>query len=77
MFLSIPYDKAWDVYVDGKKVKPFNMANGFIGIKFEKTGKHTVTMKYVSPYFRLGLLISLVSVSLLIIYEKKICKKQS
>ena len=77
VFLSIPYDKAWDVYVDGKKVNPFNMANGFIGIKFEKTGKHTVTMKYVSPYFRLGLLISLVSVSLLIIYEKKICKKQS
>lgn len=74
LFLSIPYDKGWHVNVDGKKVEFLEMADGFIGIKL-KSGKHIVTMKYISPYFKLGCLISFISICILIIYEKKIIKK--
>lgn len=68
LFLSIPYDKGWNVYVDGKKTDYFKMANGFTGIRLSE-GKHTIKMKYYSPNFFLGLVISICSVGLLIVYE--------
>lgn len=73
LFLSIPYDKGWNIYVDGRKVKYYKIADDFIGVKLSK-GKHSVSMKYCSPNFKLGLCISVLSICLLIIYEKK-CKK--
>lgn len=74
LFLSIPYDKGWNVYVDGKKVDYFNIAHGFMGIELEK-GKHTIKMKYYSPHFWLGLIISLSSIVMLVVYEKLINNK--
>lgn len=68
LFLSIPYDKGWNVYVDGKKTDYFNIANGFIGINLSK-GNHTIKMKYYSPNFVLGTSVSICSIVLLIIYE--------
>lgn len=69
LFLSIPFDKGWNVYVDGKKTNYFNIGHGFTGIKLS-SGKHNIKMKYCSPNFYLGLIISLISIALLIIYEK-------
>lgn len=71
LFLSIPYDKGWNILVDGKKANYFNIADGFIGIKL-KPGKHTISMKYYSPNFNIGLFITIISIFSLIFYEKKI-----
>ncbi|MBQ9319076.1 MAG: YfhO family protein [Bacilli bacterium] len=70
LFLSIPYDEGWQVTVDGKKTDIFEIVNGFIGIKLD-SGKHTIKMKYISPHFYSGIIISIVSILLLIVYEKK------
>lgn len=77
LFLSIPYDKGWNVYVDSKKHDYFKIADGFIGIRLNE-GKHNIKMKYYSPNFFLGILISVLSIICLIIYErynKKLSKK--
>ena len=74
LFLSVPYDKGWNIYVDGKKSKYFKIGNGFTGIKLSK-GKHTIKMKYISPNFKLGTVISLISIIILILYEKHNKKK--
>ena len=74
LFLSVPYDKGWNIYVDGKKSKYFKIGNGFTGIKLSK-GKHTIKMKYISPNFKLGIVISLISIIILILYEKHNKKK--
>ena len=67
LFMSIPYDKGWNAYVDGKKVKTYKIADDFIGIKLSK-GKHNIKMVYYSEGLFKGVIISLISVSILIIY---------
>ena len=70
LFLSIPYDKGWSIKVDGKKTNYFNIGHGFIGLELSE-GKHNIKMKYVSPNFYKGCIISLISIILLILYESK------
>lgn len=74
MFLSIPYDKGWNIYVDGKKVSYKKIAGDFIGIDLKK-GTHKIEMKYYSENFFLGLIITLLSTSILGVYIVKHNKK--
>ena len=46
LFLSIPYDDRFDIYVDGKETKYYSLLNDtFIGVDIKK-GKHNVLLKY-------------------------------
>ena len=67
MFLSIPYDKGWRAYVDGKKVKVNKIAGDFTGIKLDK-GKHHIRLVYYSEGLFTGIIISIASLTLLIVY---------
>ena len=75
LFLSIPYDKGFNVFVDGKKVNYKKIAGDFIGIDLKK-GNHKITLKYYSYGFSLGVVISSISILILIlyIYKKKTYK---
>ena len=73
LFMAIPYDKGWNVYVDGKKVKYEKVAGDFIGIKLNK-GNHKIKMKYYSEGIVPGVLMSFVSIVLLITYNVYIKK---
>ncbi len=60
LFTSINYDAGWSVYVDGKKVsadKLFKYGDALIGVKMDP-GSHTVEFKFHAQGYRLGLLIS-------------------
>lgn len=59
---SIPYDKGWSVFVDGKEVQIIELFNTFIGVKLEK-GTHTIEMKYIPQGFHLGIIISIIVLS--------------
>lgn len=70
---TIPYDKGFNIKVNDKEVKYSNLNNGYIGIYLNK-GNNKISIKYNSPYFKEGKiisLISLISLIVLIIYEKK------
>ena len=58
--LSIPYDKGFTIYVDGKEKEYEIVNNGFIGFKLEK-GIHRVEIRYNSPLFKEGSIISICS----------------
>ena len=60
LFLSVPYDEGWTMKVDGKKVKPEIIGDAFLGVRLED-GSHDISLSYVSPGFRAGVIISLVS----------------
>ena len=75
MFFSIPYDKGWKAYVDGKKVKVDKVANDFVGIKINK-GKHNIKLIYYSEGLLKGIFITLVSSALLIVYIFKTKNKK-
>lgn len=64
VFLSIPNDPGWQVKIDGRLVKTKTVAGLLMGIK-TRPGHHVVTMTYWPPYFKIGLVISIISVLLL------------
>jgi uncharacterized membrane protein YfhO len=66
MFMSIPYEKGWKIYVDGKATKASAVAkDALIGFYVPK-GDHTIELRYVPYGFVPGLLISIFSLLMLL-----------
>ncbi len=61
---SIPYDKGWTVWVDGKKVKIEKYADTFLTFACP-AGEHEIRMAYVSPGFTPGCVAAAISLLLL------------
>ena len=77
LFFSIPYEKGWQVYVDGKKTSYKALYDAFVGIELDK-GEHEIELKYSVPGLKLGACISSISLIITIIYlymERKSEKK--
>ncbi len=70
IFTSIPYEKGWNVYVDGNKVKTYEVLDAFIAFDLN-SGNHVIEFKYTTPGLKLGIGISLLSMLVLFIYELK------
>ncbi len=60
MFLSIPYEKGWSVYIDGEKAENFKLLQAVLGVKVP-AGRHDIELKYTPEGFPLGVTISLLS----------------
>lgn len=73
--LSIPYDKGFEIYVDGEKTTYEVVNKSFIGFKINE-GNHNIKLVYVSPLFKEGLVISCVGLVMflgtLIYYRKRV-----
>lgn len=67
LFTTIPNDKGWEVFVDGQKTQITEILDGLIGIKLEK-GKHSIEFIYKTPGLKTGIIISVSSCSILVIY---------
>ena len=65
IFTSIPYDKDWEVLLDGKKIKTIKLLNSLLGIETTK-GKHTIELTYKTHYL-IPALVSIITFILLII----------
>lgn len=77
MYLSIPYEKGWKVYVDGKKQELVKVMDAMSGVKLE-AGQHEVELKYIPEGFVLGVTLTSISVVLFIlitVLERKKHKK--
>lgn len=59
LFFSIPYDKGWNVKIDGKEVKTKALGKAFLTVKVPE-GKHKVELTYVSSGFKEGAVLSIV-----------------
>ena len=73
MVVSLPYDQGWNIFVNGEKVKVYDVNGGFMSFKVFK-GDNNIEM-YFTPYgFKTGAIISFIGVILLlliIVKEKK------
>lgn len=73
---SIPYNKGWRAYANGKEVPIYKVNDGFIGVGLETAGQYNIELTYCSPGFEIGFSISAIT-SLIIIasiylaYEKR------
>lgn len=71
--LSVPFDKGFKAFVDGKEVNVEKTNVAFIGFPIEK-GDHHIKIEYKAPGKSIGVLLSLVGGILmfgLVIYERK------
>lgn len=60
VYTSIPYDKGWHVYIDGKEVETESLEDTLLIFKCE-SGIHNIRFKYRAPYGTLGKIISLLT----------------
>ncbi|MBQ8961412.1 MAG: YfhO family protein [Ruminococcus sp.] len=57
LYLSIPYEKGWSIYIDGEKTETVPVLGAMLGARVS-SGSHEVRLEYSPEGFRLGLLIS-------------------
>ena len=64
LFLSIPYAEGWSAEVDGEKAEIVSIQDALMGIRLN-AGSHDISLKYTPAGFKAGLLISLVSITMI------------
>jgi len=70
IFFTIPYDKGWSAYQDGKKIEIKQAQTGFMKVDIPK-GKGTITLSFIPNGFITGAICSFTSLLLFGIYSHK------
>ncbi|NON98789.1 YfhO family protein, partial [Klebsiella pneumoniae] len=70
IFFTIPYDKGWSAYQDGKKIKIKQAQTGFMKVDIPK-GKGTITLSFIPNGFITGAICSFTSLLLFGIYNHR------
>ena len=75
LICSIPYDKGWSVYIDGKKVETNDIYGAFISVHVP-AGEHNITLKYTPVNLILGCIITSLCIIILIgiYFFKRMCR---
>ena len=66
LMMTIPYDKGWSVYIDGKKTDTVKIDGSLLGVNVS-AGKHEISMRYIPDGLMIGTVISLASLMVLIV----------
>lgn len=70
IFFTIPYDKGWSAYQDGKKIEIKQAQTGFMKVDVPK-GKGNITLSFIPNSFITGAICSFTSLLLFAIYNHK------
>ena len=70
LFLTIPYNENFKILVDGQESSYYKVFDQFIGLDLEN-GTHDIEIIYEVKGLKLGIIISLTSLILFIIYTRK------
>ncbi len=65
LYLSVPYDRGWQIYINGKKTS-YNLIDNCLYSLPLKKGDNTIEMRYVCPMLRVGAVISILGILLTI-----------
>jgi uncharacterized membrane protein YfhO len=67
VFFSVPYSDGWTAEVNGQPVDIEKVSYGFMAVKAD-SGTNTITFRYHTPGLDIGIIISVIGVSGLVIY---------
>ena len=79
LYLSVPYDKGWQLKVDGQVRDKHIVFAGMTGV-FLTRGQHTIELVYDLRYFNKGLILGLVGIIIFVavwLYESRSKKKSA
>lgn len=71
LYTSIPFDKGFEIRVDGKKIKGEKLFDTLLTFDLEK-GNHEIEIKYLPRGIKSGLIMSILGIGVFIIERKKI-----
>ena len=74
VWFSVPYDKGWDAFLDGRQIDVIN-SGGMMAIKVPK-GEHNLVFKYHTPWFKAGAIVSGISFIIFIVLSLTILIKR-
>ena len=75
MLSTIAYDIGWKVYVDGKSVDTYKIADSYLAFDIKK-GSHKIKLIYYPDGMKLGVITSFISLAIIFIYAIFSDKKQ-
>ena len=61
LYISLPYQKGYEVKIDGVKTDTIKIGTGFMGVKV-KAGLHKVEISYATPGMNVGILLTILGV---------------
>ncbi len=67
LYIPLPYDKNWNVKIDGEKVEPFLANAGFLAINIS-TGEHRIEIEYDSIEIKVGFLCIIMAIIMAWLY---------
>ena len=67
LLLTLPYEKGWHIYIDGKITTYNSIFDTFITIKLDK-GKHNIKMIYYPEGLKIGIILTSIGVLSLVLY---------
>ena len=79
LITSFPYDEGFKAFIDNKEVKKEIVNTAFLGFKVPR-GKHDLKIKYTSPGYKEGIIISIIgmiSMFTILYIEKKLNEKST
>ncbi len=66
MFTTIPYEKYWDVKVDGKSVETYSTCAALLAFDVGSEGQHTIEIVYNSKALKTGAIMTLAGLVILV-----------
>ena len=61
---TIPYDAGWKITVNGEKIEGYRTLDALLAFDLPEAGDYTITMKYRPTIYTVGLILSIVSITL-------------
>ncbi len=66
LFLSLPYESGWNVYIDGEKTEKFSILDYLMGVNIRE-GSHSVKIRRENTFLNMGLIITGTSAAIIFI----------
>ncbi len=68
LMLSVPYSKGWRAFVDGREAKVLRADLMYMAVPVS-SGKHSIMLKYETPYLREGAVMGIIGIIMLFMIE--------
>ncbi len=68
LFTTIPYDKGWKAYIDGKQVKVSSFQDAFLTVNIPK-GKHVLKLVFLPQGFKIGVICFFAGIITFMLYR--------
>ena len=72
LYLSVPYDKGWRITLNGQRIVPELFENCMMSIPL-MDGENKVELVYQLPQGNMGIVVSLISMAILVLYNGSSC----